>query len=91
MPTTAKAFTAKVPHHAEDANTGQIYLVDDIVVQAIAYINADGSLKDVDMELLLWKGNNVTQYIYECQPGTWDRIKDAVWVFYLTTNCHVTS
>jgi hypothetical protein len=85
MPAVAVPFTANIPHYAQDANTGDLYLVSDIIVQAIAYVYPDGSLKGVDIEALTWKGNNVTSYVYECLPGTWDRLKEATRAFYLTT------
>jgi hypothetical protein len=84
MSAVAKPFTANMPQYAEDSNNGQPYLVADMIVQAIAYVNADGSLKGVDIEALAWKGADVTKYAYECQAETWDRLKEAARSFYLT-------
>lgn len=91
MSAVATPFTANIPQYAEDSNNGQPYLVADMIVQAIAYVNADGSLKGVDIELLFWKGHDVTKYVYECQPDTWDRLKEATRSFYLTPTPNVAS
>lgn len=84
MSATAKPFTANIPHYAEDSNNGQPYLVADMIVLAIAYTMPDGSLKGVDVEGLYWKDHDVTNYVYQCQPETWERFKEAARAFYLT-------
>jgi hypothetical protein len=86
----AVRFVAKIPHYAEDANNGQLYLVDDIVVEAIAYTDDRGAIMTADILTLKWKGADVTQYVRECLPGTWDRLQEAAMAHYLTTT-NVTS
>jgi hypothetical protein len=83
----AVQFVANIPQYAQDANNGQLYLVDDIHVDAIAHT---GAVMTVDILSLTWKGKDVTNYVYECLPGTWDRIKYAAKAYYLTTT-NVTS
>jgi hypothetical protein len=89
MSAVANLFTANIPQFAEDSNNGQPYLVADMIVQAIAYVYPDGVLKCVDIEFLTWKGADVTKYVYECQPETWGRLKEATRSFYLTPSPNV--
>lgn len=75
-------FVAKIPHYFKDLNNDQARIVADMIVEAIAYTGDDGTIISVDINVLTWKGVNVTTYIYECQPYTWERLKDSAKVHY---------
>jgi hypothetical protein len=80
----AVPFVANIPQYTEDPNNGQPYLVADMTVQAIAYTGDDGAIMAADINVLTWKGKDVTSYVYECQPDTWERLKDAAKAHYPT-------
>jgi hypothetical protein len=80
----AVQFVANIPQYAEDLNNGQAHLIADMIVQAMAYTAEDGAIMTADILSLTWKGKDVTNYVYECQPETWDRLKDAAKAHYLT-------
>jgi hypothetical protein len=89
MSSTAKLFTVNIPQYTQDPNNGQDHLIADMEVEAVAYINSDGSVKGIDIEVLTWKGTNVTFYVYECQPETWDKIKEAARAYFTALPpCH---
>jgi hypothetical protein len=84
-------FVANIPHVTEDLNNAQQYLVGCMIVHAIATINADGSLKSIDIDQLVWKDYTVTNYVYECHPAIWDSLKDAAEQAYLNNPNNVAS
>lgn len=83
-------FVANIPKYDEDPNNGQPYLVADMIVEAIAYTDERGAAQSVDINSLTWKGTDVTKYVYECQPDTWEYMKQEALARYLTPN-NVTS
>lgn len=87
----AVQFTANIPQYAEDLNNGQAHLIADMIVEAIAYTGNDGAIMAADINSLTWKGTDVTKYVYECQPDTWEQLKEAARSFYLTPSQNVTS
>jgi hypothetical protein len=86
----AVPFVANIPKYAEDLNSGRDYLVADMIVEAIAYTDENGAAQAADINTLTWKGTDVTKYVYECQPDTWDYLKQEALARYLTPN-NVTS
>lgn len=83
-------FVANIPKYDEGPNNGQPYLVADMIVEAIAYTDERGATQSVDINSLTWKGTDVTKYVYECQPDTWEYMKQEALARYLTPN-NVTS
>ena len=83
----AVQFITNIPQYSEDLNNGQVHLVGNMIVGAIAYT---GTVTTVDVISITWKGTDVTKYVYECQPETWDRIKETAKANYLTPD-NVTS
>jgi hypothetical protein len=77
-------FVANIPQHAEDLNTGQSHLIADMIVEAIAYTDNNGAIMAADILTLTWKGADVTKYVIECQPETWERLQEAAKAHYLT-------
>lgn len=80
----AVRFVANIPQFAEDLNNGQSHLIADMIVEAIAYTGDDGAIMAADINTITWKGTDVTKYIYECQPETWERLQEAAKAHYLT-------
>lgn len=80
----AVPFVANIPKYDEDPNNGQPYLVADMIVEAIAYTDENGAIMAADINSLTWKGTDVTKYVYECQPDTWEYLKKEAQARYLT-------
>lgn len=70
---------------------GEDYLVADMVVKVVAYTNEIGAAQSVDINSLIWKGTDVTKYIYECQPDTWEYMKQEAMNQYNVIHANVTS
>lgn len=82
-----KPFTCYIPQIVRNSNDDCAQLVADITVEAVAGYASDGHFKGVDIDHLHWKGGDVTMYIYECQPDTWDAIRAAANAYYLENLC----
>lgn len=43
-----------------------------VVLNCIAYLYADGTMRTVDIEKALYNGNDIADYVSAAHPNTWD-------------------
>lgn len=72
-----KRFDFAIPVHTVDLNNGSPLLVADLRVFAVGSITADGTDVVVDIDCIVWKAQDVTEYTELCCPDKWDEIKAA--------------
>lgn len=66
-----------IPVNCINPNNNRIHLVSDIMVTAICNKTADGTGVVVDIDSVVWKGKDVTEYTMLCCPDKWDELMAA--------------
>jgi hypothetical protein len=71
-------FIFTVPQTYFDPKTGKAIGMGEIIVYGKAtQYRWDGTIRTVDIDLLMFGGQNVTKYICACQPDKWDELMQA--------------
>lgn len=73
------SVTFLIPIHGYDLNNNQPYLISDLKVDVICKNSG------IDINTIEWKGTDVTSYIHDCQPETWDCIIESAKTYYRDT------
>jgi hypothetical protein len=67
-------FQFSIPTNCINPNDGRLYLVSDILVTAICTKTADGTSVVTDIDSIIWKGKDVTEYTVLCCPDKWEEL-----------------